>query len=69
MPEAIRDRWHRETPTRYRLDDVWTVRLDGRQWFAYRRNAACLVGFVTDEAAMEEAERLKKEDEAYGNPN
>ena len=51
--------WQRITPTLYRLDETWTVRLDGQQWFAYRGNSATLCGFANVVEAMEEAERLR----------
>lgn len=57
--------WQRITPTLYRLDDTWTVRLDGNQWFAYRGNSATLQGFADLGGAMKEAERLRKEDGMY----
>lgn len=59
--------WQRINGNIYRLDDVWTVVFEpGAQWRAYRGNSATLCGFADVGAAMEEAERLKKEDEAYG---
>ena len=58
--------WQRITDTLYRLDDTWTVVLEpGLQWRAYRGNSATLCGFANVGAAMDEAERLRKEDEAY----
>lgn len=58
--------WQRISATEYRLDDVWTVRMEPvAQWRAYRGERATLRGFVKIEDAMAEAERLRKEDEAY----
>ena len=51
--------WQRITPRVYRLDDVWTVRQDDKQWFAYRGNKATLCGFADLGEAMNEAERLR----------
>lgn len=57
--------WTRETPTRWRLDDVWTVRKRKDLWYAYRREQQCMLGWAEVEKAMREAERLREEDKLY----
>lgn len=57
--------WQRISATEYRLDDVWTVRKEHTFWRAYRGKGPTLQGFFAPEAAMAEAERLRKEDEDY----
>lgn len=59
--------WQRISATEYRLDDVWTVRLDSDRlwWQAYRDGRECIARFPLVDDAMLEAERLRKEDEAY----
>lgn len=56
--------WQRVSATEWRLDDVWTVRLrDSRWWQAYRDGRECLARFPLASDAMDEAKRLRKEDE------
>lgn len=58
--------WQRIGATEYRLDDVWTVRLEpGAIWRAYRGQRATLCGFPDPFAAQGEAERLREEDRDY----
>lgn len=58
--------WQRISATEYRLDDVWTVKKEHTFWRAYRGKSPTLQGFFERKNAMKEAERLRKEDEAYG---
>ena len=58
--------WTRISATEYRLDDVWTVRMEpGVQWRAYRGGKATRQGFPDPFAAQAEAERLREEDKNY----
>lgn len=62
----MKTHWQRISEYIYRLDDVWTVRLvhDGF-WYAYRAYDRLLGRFADAADAMDEAERLRKEDESY----
>ncbi len=57
--------WTRETQTRWRLDQVWTVRKRKGLWYAYRREQKCLLGWPEVEKAMREAEILREGDKSY----
>lgn len=61
----MRPNWQRISSTEYRLDEVWTVRRLNMKWRAYRRGIQCWAAFTELADAMAEAERLRKEDEAY----
>ena len=58
--------WKRITAHVWRLDDTFQAVEDSPgQWRVYRGNAACLASFAKVQDCMEEAERLRKADEAY----
>jgi hypothetical protein len=58
--------WKRITKHVWRLDDRWQiVEETPGQWRCYRDNRVMLAEFTTAPHAMEEAERLRKEDALY----
>lgn len=63
----MRANWQRINWYMYRLDDVWTVQLDEKENLCrvYRGTQQCLGAFAGVRSAMQESERLRKEDEAY----